>query len=167
MIHISMIPRIFAQLNSQSGGAGETPSGMPAVFDPQWQWPTDLMGGLPIRWLVVIFLVAAIILAFRWWRQWYGQWVRWWQPWRVFLHLTACMGISWHARRLLIRIASHGQLASPLTLLMSRTTFDHYYGQYRAAHINDADSCDPLARHIESRAFGPVEPSPPTEATAG
>ncbi|MEX0653092.1 MAG: hypothetical protein WD534_06585 [Phycisphaeraceae bacterium] len=87
---------------------------------------------LPANSVIVAgsILLAVMLLVALWigWKQRRAQP----RPWRVFHRVARHMGLTWREQWLLVRIARHGQLPSPLTLMLSRRTLGYYTKQYVA-----------------------------------
>ncbi|MEX0743960.1 MAG: hypothetical protein WD118_00045 [Phycisphaeraceae bacterium] len=85
---------------------------------------------IPVGSAIAAGAALLIVLLTAW------LWTRWQhrhehpRPWRVFHQTAAHMGLTWRERWLLICIARHEKLPSPLTLMLSRRTLWRHARHY-------------------------------------
>ncbi|MEX0744160.1 MAG: hypothetical protein WD118_01050 [Phycisphaeraceae bacterium] len=118
-------------LAQATGSGGELPMPLRAMRD-QWGEPT-----IPVGWVVLagaaLLAVLSIIWLGTWWKRRHDQP----RPWWVFIQTARHMGLTWREQWLLVCIARHERLPTPLTLMLSRRTLGHHakrYLQRRSLH---------------------------------
>lgn len=96
----------------------------------QQNWRLSAEDLISIKPFLIAALILAVCLGAIW--MWKAGQVRRGRsmPVRVFNQVVQGLGLTRADRWLLIRIAHHLALPSPLTLVLSDTTFGHYLDQY-------------------------------------
>ncbi|MFA9477693.1 hypothetical protein ACERK3_05225 [Phycisphaerales bacterium AB-hyl4] len=113
-------------LAQATGTGGELPMPLRAVRD-HWGDSTISVGWVILSGSVLLFILA-IVWVWNWWKQRNEQP----RPWWVFYRTASHMGLTLREQWLLVRIARHERLPSPLTLMLSRRTLGHHARQYLA-----------------------------------
>ncbi len=93
-------------------------------------------GLLTANWLLIaagaILLLLSALSIVNWWKH-RGEHSH---PLLVFSSTAHVVGLSYRQRWTLLRMAHHQSLASPLTLMLSPTTFDHYAKGYLVSRLS-------------------------------
>lgn len=94
-------------------------------------WGSD--AAAPLRWILVavgaLLIALGTVLLVRWWR---GRHLRS-QPWQIFRQVAAVAELGLRDQWLLVRIARHQKLPTPLTLLLSGRTLRVHGREYAEA----------------------------------
>jgi len=148
----------------------QAPSIEPAVKPAIAKPPLSLVsehatsaGLLTTNWLLiaaglVLLLLSGLSIA-NWWKH-RGEHAH---PLLVFSHTAQMVGLSYRQRWTLVWLARHQSLASPITLMLSPTTFDHHAKGYLDARLNWRR--EPVRRqlqNIRSALFSDLPRSPVT-----
>jgi len=120
-------------------------------------------GLIPTHWLLiaagmVLLLLSALSIA-NWWKH-RGENAH---PLLVFSNTAQIVGLSYRQRWALLKVARNQSLASPLTLMLCATTFDHHVRGY-------LESCLSLRRESARRQLQDIRVAlfsdPPQAVTA-
>ena len=97
------------------------------VFDPRYWGNRDLLSlrGLAVAALVILLILLPVLM-----HRWHRQYQLRSKPLLTFHQLASHVGMSLRDQWLLILMAHHQTLPSPLTLLLSRATLHHHAKRY-------------------------------------
>jgi|GEM_PF-1188795 len=112
----------------------------------------------PVRTLGFLLLGVLVVLATLWVRQWLKDRPKEPSTHAIFRKLSKELNLGLRDQWLLVRISRYRRLPSPITLMLSRQTYDHHAQAY-IAHLTDVrrPSVGQRVQQIESRLFGTQE----------
>lgn len=109
---------------------------------------------IPVQWIVIALGVVLIVVGALAFRQWSLASDRRPRPWRVFYSVANSLGLPLYDQWLLMRIARHEALPTPLTLLLSPRTMRYHAQQFADAHPRRKAAVMTRVANIRRTVFG-------------
>lgn len=121
----------------------------------QEQWNLSTEGLMPVAPIVIAaLLLGGVMVIVSGWRSGKLFGLRS-APRRIYRQVIGDFGFTHSEKRLLVRIARQQQLPTPLTLLLSATTFEHHVGDYaRATDPRPRAKFDARVERVREIIFG-------------
>jgi hypothetical protein len=112
----------------------------------------------PVRTLGFLLFCVLVVLTTLWVRQWIKDRPKDPTAYAIFRKLARDLNLSLRDQWLLSRISRNQQLPSPITLMLSRQTYDHHAQAYIAQLVDiRRPGVGQRVQSIESRLFGTRE----------
>ncbi|MEM6756231.1 MAG: hypothetical protein AAF586_03620 [Planctomycetota bacterium] len=113
----------------------------------------------PWAGLIAIGSAVVVVSALAGWRWWHRREERSRPGW-LLREVRGALGLSRGDARLLRRLAAASDLPHPLTLVVSRSAYEHHVAGYLADSRDDAERLRPRFKSLGQQVFSDPKPTP-------